>query len=184
MPTYSFRRTSACHRSLTLTVSLLALSVVASAASAQKQPVKRTPLTSVEAVTDIDAPKDPDDPGTGGGMDASNYFSRKLAAKLNDCTAQIRSTTDAWVRASQLHVVKVEDQPGDLMIHATRSDLEGFFEIIYRVKLQQERARVTVFFYAPDGAQLEPATIDRLLKDYKIDEFQDKLTHALLCGGN
>ncbi|MBB5057419.1 hypothetical protein HDF16_002125 [Granulicella aggregans] len=144
--------------------------------------MQKTPLTSVEAVTDIDAPKDPNDPGTGGGMDAATYFSRKLAPKLGDCTSRIRSTANDWIQVSHLQATKTEQQPGDLLIHATKPDLQGFFEIIYRVRLKEQRARVTVFFYKLDGTQLEPATILPLLKAYKIGDFEEKLTQALLCG--
>jgi len=151
--------------------------------SQNPKPSMRTPLTSVEAVTDIDAPKDPDDPGAGGGIDASNYFSRKLAAKLADCTAKIRSATDAWAVDSKLIVTTVDQQPGDLLMHITQAGMTGFFEVTYRVKLQQERARVTLYFYSPDGAQHEPATIHQLLKTYKIETFQDNLSKALLCEG-
>lgn len=169
-------------RSVAVATAIGMLLLTANAGPPGQQHLRKTPLTSVEAVTDIDAPKDPDDPGTGGGIDGSNYFSRKLAAKLNDCTAQIRSTSDAWTRANQLHVIKADQQPGNLLIHATGPDLEGFFEITYRVKLDQQRARFTVFFYRLDGTQVEPAAIHTLLKTYKIDDFQDNMTRALLCG--
>lgn len=58
----------------------------------RKTSAGRTPLTSIEAVTDIDAPRDPDDPGAGGGIDGVGYFSRRLAPKVGACTAQIRTT--------------------------------------------------------------------------------------------
>jgi hypothetical protein len=179
---YSRTRTPGLRRSIAVTLAVSLLALTAHAAPRQKQHPQKTPLTSVEAVTDLDAPRDADDPGTGGGIDGADYFSRKLAAKLNDCTAQIRSATDTWARANQLHVIKADQQPGNLLIHATRADLEGFFEITYRVKLDQQRARFTVFFYKLDGTQVEPAAIHTLLKTYKIDGFQDNLTRALLCG--
>lgn len=167
-----------------LLLAILTFSISMSDALPPKQPTKKTPLTSVEAVTDIDAPKDPDDPGTGGGMDASNYFSRKLAAKLSDCTSQIRTVSERWVHDQKLHVISVANKPGDLTIDASQPDLQGFFEVVYRVKLPDERARVTVFFYTADGTPQDPAMIDKLLKTYKIDGFQDNLTHALFCGGS
>jgi len=172
--------------SLRAFASLLVLLMVIPAGSAGGQNQKKStkiPLTSVEAVTDIDAPKDPDDPGVGGGMDASNYFSRKLAPKLVDCTAQIRSAADVWARKYKLSVIKVDDEPGDLLMHMTQGGLEGFFEVTYLVKLQQERARVTVFYYSLDGTQYEPSAITKLLKNYDIEKFQDNLTSALLCEG-
>lgn len=165
---------------------LLVLVMVITAGSAGGQNQKKSkkiPLTSVEAVTDLDAPKDPDDPGVGGGMDASNYFSRKLAPKLVDCTAQVRSAADGWAREYKLSVIKVDDKPGDLLMHMTQDGLQGFFELSYLVKLQQERARVTVFYYSVDGTEYEPAAITKLLKNYDIEKFQDNLTNALLCEG-
>jgi hypothetical protein len=148
---------------------------------ASKPKLTKTPLTSVEAVTDIDAPRDPDDPGTGGAVDSSNYFSRRLTAKIGNCTDRIRSETDTWAKKYQLGVSKVDDQPGDLLMHMTKPDLAGFFELTYRVALHQERARVTLFFYSKDGARHEPAGIKKLLTAYKIDDFQDLLTKGLLC---
>ena len=150
--------------------------------AAQKKKPRKTPLTSVEVVTSIDAPRDPNDPGTGGGIDAANYFSRRLASKISTCTAQIRTTTQTWASQDQLSLVKVNERPGDLLMHMTKADLNGFFELTYRVNLQQERARVTLFFYSADGARHEPAAIRALLTAYKVDALEDKLTQAILCG--
>jgi hypothetical protein len=142
---------------------------------------KKTALTSVEAVTDVDAPRDQDDPGIGGAADASRYFSRRLAGNVANCTNRIRSETDTWAGKYQLSVSKVDQQPGDLLMHMTKPDLAGLFELTYRVNLKQERSRVTLFFYSQDGARHEPAGIKRLLTDYKIADFQDLLTKGLLC---
>jgi hypothetical protein len=162
-------------------LALLELAVGVAVAQNPKPKLTKTPLTSVEAVTDIDAPRDPDDPGTGGAVDSSNYFSRRLAAKIGNCTDRIRSETDAWAKKYQLGVSKVDRQPGDLLMHMTKPDLAGFFELTYRIALHQERARVTLFFYSKDGARHEPAGIKKLLTDYKIDDLQDLLTKGLLC---
>jgi hypothetical protein len=150
-------------------------------ASPQKKP-RRTPLTSIEVVTSIDAPKDPDDPGTGGGIDAANYFSRRLASKIATCTGQIRSTAQTWANQDQLTIVKLNQRPGDLLMHMTKADLSGFFELTYRVNLQQERARVTLFFYSSDGSRHEPSAIRSLLNTYQVGTLEDKLTQAILCG--
>jgi hypothetical protein len=139
------------------------------------------PLTSIEAVTDIDAPRDPDDPGAGGGVDAAGFFSRRLALKIGTCTAKIRTATDTWGKQQQLVASKIDQQPGDLLMHLGKPDLLGFFELTYRVRLQQERARVTLLFYTADGTQRDPAAIRKMLSEYRIDGFQDNLTKALLC---
>ena len=123
------------------------------AISAPQKKTRRTPLTSVEVVTSIDAPKDPDDPGIGGGIDAANYFSRRLASKIGACTAKIRFATQDWATHERLTVVKVSQKPGDLLMHMTKSNLTGLFELTYRINLQQERARVTLFFYSADGSR-------------------------------
>lgn len=164
-------------------LALLALAVaVAPAQSRDAKPkLTKTPLTSVEAVTDIDAPRDPDDPGTGGAVDSSGYFSRRLIARIENCTDRLRSETGAWARNHELVVSKVDRQPGDLLMQMTKPDLAGLFELTYRVNLKLERARVTLFFYSLDGARHELAGIKKLLTDYKIDAFQDVLTKGLLC---
>jgi hypothetical protein len=161
------------------------LALACAVAAAQNRGVKpkltKTPLTSVEAVTDIDTPRDRDDPGTGGAVDSSTYFSRRLAAKVANCTDHIRTETNAWAKQYQLGVSKVDQEPGDLLMQMTKPDLAGLFELTYRVKLKQARARVTLFFYSEDGARHEPAGISKLLADYKIADFQDLLTKGLLC---
>jgi len=159
----------------------LALATAAAQSPGSKPKLIKTPLTSVEAVTDIDAPRDPDNPGTGGAVDSSTYFSRRLAAKVANCTDHIRSDASAWAKKYQLSVSKVDQEPGDLLMQMTKPDLAGLFELTYRVKVKQERARVTLFFYSEDGARHEPAGINKLLTDYKIADFQDLLTKGLLC---
>jgi hypothetical protein len=185
--------------SFTLARLLIVLPIVASIAAPQqagkKEPARgnadkaqagkspgRTPLTSIEAVTDIDAPRDPDDPGAGGGVDAAGYFARRLAAKVVACTTQIRTTADGWAKGQNLVASKIDQQPGDLLMHLGKPDLDGFFELTYRVRLQEERARVTLFFYTADGSRRDPGGIKQMLKDYHIAMLQDDLTKALLCG--
>jgi hypothetical protein len=170
---------------LSIGVAFLALAVAVATAqnpgSGSKPKLIKTPLTSVEAVTDIDAPRDADDPGTGGAADSSTYFSRRLAAKVANCTQLIRTEAAAWAKQYQLGVNKLDQESGDLLMQMTKPDLGGLFELTYRVKLKEERARVTLFFYSLDGARHEPAGINKLLTDYKIADFQDLLTKGLLC---
>jgi hypothetical protein len=71
---------------------------------------------------------------------------------------------------------------GNLLIHMTRNDLKGLFELTYRVDAKRERARVTVYFYSADGARHEPAGIATMLQEYQIAGLQDNLDKALLCG--
>jgi hypothetical protein len=178
-------------RAMALVLPLMALAT-APQQSGSKQPTSRqnhakpalmkTPLTSIDAVTDIDAPRDPDDPGTGGGADYAGYFSRRLAIKVSTCTDRIRSITDAWAKENQLVVSKSDHRSGDLLMHLVSGDLDGFFEVAYRVRLQQERARVTLFFYSTDGSRHEPSGIRQLLDRYHVGHFQDDLTKAILCG--
>ena len=149
---------------------------------AANQQLQKTPLTRVEVVTDIDTPRADDDPGTGGGIDSSNYFSRRLAEKISVCTDQIRTVTEKWAKQNQLVLNKVDRRPGDLLIQATKHDLKGLFELTYRVNLKQERADVTLYFYSQDGFRQDPAVILTFLKTYKVETFQDELTSALMCG--
>jgi hypothetical protein len=172
------------YRALQLVAALALVAVCAQSAfgTPAKKPVHKTPLTSVEAVTDPDATPDPHDPGTGGGIDTSNYFSRKLASKISACTDQVQTVATTWIKKNHFSVIRLDRKAGDLLIHAATKNLPGLFEVAYTVSTQRERARVTVFYYLPDGSAVEPTEIKPLLSKYHVDLFQDSLTNALLCG--
>jgi len=55
-------------------------------------------------------------------------------------------------------------------------------ELDYTVDLTREKARVTLFYYRPDGGSVDPTQVARLLKAYRVDAFEDSLTSAILCG--
>ncbi len=150
--------------------------------SATCKELYRFPLTSIGAVTSLDAPPDPDDPGVGGGFDSEAYFRNRFLPKLSDCTEEIASVYDAWAAAQGLQVPLREQGAGEVLIHATHSDLHGLFELTYRVRPSRERARVTVYFYSRDGARHEPTAIVSMLEAYDIAALQDDLDSALACG--
>ena len=143
---------------------------------------KMTALTSVAGMTDLDAPRDPDDPGIGGGIDSANFFRTRLLPKLADCTDQVEEPILSWIKVHQLTVPKSERGPGSLLIHATNDTLRGLFEFTYRVDGKRERARATLYFYSTDGERHEPLGIKQMLESYEIEALQDDLDAALQCG--
>ena len=89
----------------------------------------RSPMTSVAAENSLDLPRDPEDPGVGGGIDATTYFRTRLLLKIEECTSAIDKAVNRWVERHDLRIVKSERRPGDYSVHATKVDLEGLFEI-------------------------------------------------------
>lgn len=150
--------------------------------SATCEDLRRSPLTSVGAVTSLGASPDLDDPGAGGGFDSEAYFRNRFLPKLSDCTEKITNVYKAWAIAHGFQIPLRETGPGKVLIHATRADLNGLFELTYRVHPNRERARVTVYFYSRDGARHEPTAVVTMLRTYGIAELQDDLDTALACG--
>jgi hypothetical protein len=148
---------------------------------ARKKAAIRSPLTSIGLVTDVDADADPDDPGMGGGVDSTVFFTNKLVPKISACTAIVQSVAATWAKANQLGIVKLSQKPGNLLMHVSNAGLAGFFEVVYRVDVAKERARATLFFYSPDGARHEPVQLRAILDQFEIMKFQDQLVRAMTC---
>jgi hypothetical protein len=143
-----------------------------------------TPLTSIAADSNLDAPADPANPGTGGAFDNSSYFRNRLTstAAIAACAAKIEAAAAAWAGQFALMRSGREAEPTSLILDYQRAGLRGLFEVAYKVDLGTH-ARVTVNFYGQDGSQLDPATIQTFLKTYDIAQFEDALDIALRCGG-
>ena len=142
----------------------------------------KSALTSVAGTTLLDGPRDPDDPGVGGGIDTTSYFQTRLLPRISDCTEELLQPITDWVEQHDLFVQKKEHLPGSLLIHATNAGLSGLFEFTYRVDAARQRARVTLFFYSLDGARHEIAGIRDMLEKYAIETLQGRLDTALQCG--
>jgi hypothetical protein len=160
-------------------VALVCLATVGAHAEVK---LKKSALTSIAGMSSIDGAPDDDDPGVGGGIDSATYFRNRMLPKLDDCTNSIRNVYDKWGSTLGLASVRREAVPGSLVIHMTNNDLNGLFELTYRVDAKRERARVTVYFYSADGARHEPSGIAVMLQRYQIAALQDDLEKALLCG--
>lgn len=143
----------------------------------------RVPLTSAGAVTSLDVPQDPEDPGAGGGFDSETYFTESLVTKLVDCTNRIEDEIKKWSQSRGLRIRKKKKSPGALLVHALKQGETGFFELVYKVNAKQKRARVTLYYYSNDGSQLEPIGINSILNSYGIGELHDRLDNALQCKG-
>lgn len=142
---------------------------------------KKTALTSIGAVSSLDADADPFDPGIGGGFDQKAYFQNRYIPKLADCTDQIESVFVDWANTHEMVLPRREAELGNILIHATRENIGGLFELSYNVELERERARVSVFYLKKDGSQLDPALVKNLLETWGIAALQDNLDAALKC---
>ena len=160
----------------------LLLSAAMACHSENNGPWNKTALTSVAGITNLDAPRDLDDPGIGGGVDSTTYFRTRLLPKLADCTDRIEAEIMNWTKLHSMAIPKREQVPGNLLVHATNETLRGLFEFIYRVDRKREKARVTLYFYSADGARHELTGIKGMLQSYEIAALQDKLDAALRCG--
>jgi hypothetical protein len=142
------------------------------------------PLTSVALQGSIDAPLDPDDPGTGGGFSTSSFFKTRLAdpGAIGACAARIEEAAAGWARGLNLSRSLRDLSASDLTLHFSRSGLPGFFAVSYRVEARV-RARVRVDFYRLDGEAQAPETVQELLGPYRIAALQDALDEAIRCGG-
>ena len=141
-----------------------------------------TPLTSVGAVSNLEAPPDPNEPGIGGGIDHVSYFRNRFIPQLTNCTQQVVAVYREWAGAHALQLPLQETQDGNVLMHATRAGLDGLFELTYRVDTLMERARFTVYYYSADGARLSPLAIPTILEKWDIAALQDSLDGALSCG--
>lgn len=166
----------------TVAVLLLSLMWAGQPCAAEQSVSNRSPLTSVGAISALELPPDPEDPGIGGGFDHVSYFRNRFIPKLDDCTAQIDAVFRGWVASHDLVIPLHETSPGELLIHATQLGLDGLFELTYRVDTKRERARVTVYFYSPDGVRHAPLAIKEMLERWEISKLQDALDKALACG--
>ena len=179
------RSTGAGGTGRTFVVAMFGVSLVycGSCANAAKPKGTPTPLTSIGAVSNPDAPADPDDPGTGGSFETTSYFRNRLTSPtaIAACASMIEKVALAWAGKFSLSRAFRELHPTGLTLRYVKGDLKGLFELTYRVELQTH-ARVTMNFYAQDGSVLDPASIQSMLTQYQIGMLEDSLDAALRCG--
>lgn len=144
-------------------------------------PDKRSPLTSISAVENLDAPPDPDDPGAGGGFDAETYFQNFVLAEVHTCPRVVLNEFIVWSKAQSLSITKTIQEPTSLLAFAALSAPAGVLELVYKFNTTQKRSRATLYFYSGDGSKHEPVAIVELLKRYDVAALQDKLRTAIAC---
>ncbi len=98
---------------------------------AEETGMNRSARTSIGAVSSLDAPPDPDDPGIGGGFEQVSYFRNRFIPKLADCTAQIEAVYRDWASNRDLIIPLHESTAGNVLIHATWDGLNGIFEMSF-----------------------------------------------------
>ena len=141
-----------------------------------------TPLTRITLSTDIDAPPDPDDPGTGGSFENSTYFQNKLAdaSQIRACVTAVRAAASAWANGLGLTPAFEEIRFASVSIHYVKPGLNGLFSIDYQVE-GGVKAKVRVDFYRLDATEISPEAVPELLGTYRIADLQDALDRALRC---
>jgi hypothetical protein len=90
-----------------------------------------TPLTRITLSTDIDAPLDAEDPGSGGSFDNSAYFQNKLAdvSQIRACVADVRAAASTWAKGVGLTPAFEEVKSASLSIHYVKPSLQGLFAV-------------------------------------------------------
>ncbi len=161
---------------------VLTISLLANVGLALADNTSKTALTSIGAVSSLDAAPDPEDPGIGGGFDQTSYFQNRFIPKLADCTDKIESVFVAWTNLKGLVLPRREKTLGSIFFHATGDNIEGVFELTYKVDINRERARTSVYYLKKDGTELDPTLIRDLLETWDIAGLQDNLDAALKCG--
>jgi hypothetical protein len=169
--------------SVTALLTLCSSAVLAGSASDRHPAGPPLPLTSVAAVSSLDAPTDADDPGTGGGFETEAYFQTRLtsAKKIAECTTNVEQVVEAWSHGLKLVQAFRERSPNALTLHYAATALQGFFSVTYSVSLGNH-ARVRVDFYALDGTPKPPELAVEINHTYGIDGLEDSLNRAIACG--
>jgi hypothetical protein len=157
-------------------------SATLSQAGVGKLPSHPTPLTRITLSSNVDAPVDADDPGTGGAFNNTAYFQNKLAnaSQIRVCVNSVKAAASAWAAGFGLTPAFQEVKPAAFSIHYVKPSLSGLFAVEYQVD-DGVKAKVRVDFYQLDGSEVEPETVQELLGSYKIADFQDALDKALRC---
>lgn len=142
------------------------------------------PLTSEALVADLDAPLDPDDPGTGGGFEIGAYFQTRLTdgRAIRSCADTIERAAGGWATDQGLSVALRERTDVGLTLHYVKPGVPGFFSVIYRVE-RQVRARVRVDYIALDGTRRSPELALELIDTFHIAAAQKAMDAAVRCGG-
>lgn len=142
---------------------------------------RRSALTSIGAVQDLDAPPEADDPRAGSGFDAEGYFQNIVVGKVATCTSNVLKEFASWTKAQSLTISKTSQTAASVLALVSLNSPPGVLELDYRFNQSSKRARATLFFFSPNGSKHEPAALEALLKQYKVAALQDSLRVAIAC---
>lgn len=159
----------------------IAAPVVAHAAENDALRGKRSALTSIGAVQDIDARPDEDDPRGGGGFDAEGYFQNIVITRVSACVSNVLKEFVSWTREQSLNVSKTSQTEVSVLAFAQLTSPPGILELDYRFRKDTKRSRATLFFFSLDGSKHEPEALIELLKQYKVAALQDGIRIAVAC---
>jgi hypothetical protein len=144
--------------------------------------LQRSALTSMAITTDWREPPDEDHPGVGGGQESVSYFRKSLVALVPKCTSQMVEVFTQWLNQHSLFAQRSERLENSFIAYASRDGLNGIFEFTYRVDLDAEKARTSLYFYSNDGEKHELNNLKNMLADFGVNDLQDMIGDTLQCG--
>lgn len=111
---------------------------------------KIAPLIRIDAVTSISG-----DIGEGG-FDVRIQGGTWFMAKLNDCGEAIANIGRQWASQYELQLIKESVGTGRTVLHIGSQKLNGFFELLYRLKKDPIEASISLYFYNNSGLPVAP----------------------------
>lgn len=115
-------------------------------------------------------------PIRGGSYDDSFQIKRAryYVPDLQDCSDRILSAAEKWADSQGAQTPKKEHGPRRVLVHITKPNIPGFYELLYRVDLDKGTARVT-FLQFRGGVPSSPDA------DPGVQKFVPMLKEALAC---
>lgn len=147
--------------------------------SAQQPPQAKTkpegtPIIQIRATSDMDA-----DIGAGG-LDIRIKGGTFYQPELCVCTSPIVDLAKKWADLNKLFIIKQDISNTGVTLQMANPKEQGFFELIYRVKLKDKIAALTLSYFTSNGTPVLPEFVNAK----GLDDFQVNLTKAVTCTAN
>jgi hypothetical protein len=114
-----------------------------------------------------------------GGFDARVKGGTWLAAELWDCGGHVDRVGRAWAAEHELAVLKQVVEAGRTLHHFGETELEGFFELRYRLRRDPDEATLAFYFYDRSGSASDPQL--GAFDGYELKVLADRLKEAMEC---
>lgn len=117
----------------------------------------------------------------GGSQGGTGYFRTITAAKIDECTEQVRRGFLAWMQTKKLVALQSIDFPGDVLICASNETLEGVFELKYVIDRPKHYAEASVWYYRKDDTRVEPSEMGSFITPEDIETLHRNIENAIKC---